>query len=335
MAAGANGVHDDLGSRRSVKLTTGTVLLVAGAAIVVALAYAGASAPKARPSVFSTYDTGPNGYRALYEVLGQAGLPVRRFERALGALDPSVRTLVVTGYENDPAAKPMDEKDAAALRRFVERGGRLVAIDAEFAGSADVAPAVGTTVRNAGGDAIAVAANRYTAGVARVSGHIEWTFPLRKPRGVALLANRHGFAAVLYRLGRGEVVAITAPAIFGNRALLDADNLRFAYNAMAGRGDVAFDEYVHGYEDSPTLWSVLPLAVRAAAGIVCVAVLLALVGANVPFAPAYLPGAPDERDTTGYITAMADLMRRSRARPDDDVVVSEAVFRYRSRKEHA
>jgi hypothetical protein len=306
-----------------------------GAALVLALAYAGASAPKPRPSVFSTYDTGPNGYRALYEVLGQAGVPVRRFERALGTLDPSVRTLVITGYENDPAAKPMDEPDAAVLRRFVERGGRLVAIDAEFAGSADVAPAVATTVRNGGGDAIVLARNRYTAGVARVSGPIEWTFPFRHPRGIPLLANRHGLAAVLYRLGRGEVVAITAPAIFGNRALLDAGNLRFAYNAVAGGGDVAFDEYVHGYEDSPTLWSALPPAVRAAAAMVCVAVLLALVGANVPFAPPYLPNAPDERDSTDYITAMADLMRRSRARPDDDVVVSDAAFRYRSRKEHA
>jgi hypothetical protein len=96
-----------------------------------------------RPSVYSSYDRGPNGYAALYEVLRAAGVPVRRFERVLAVLDSGVKTLVITSYENDPNRKPLDQHDAAALRDFVAKGGRLVAIDSDFAGKLDVAPAVG------------------------------------------------------------------------------------------------------------------------------------------------------------------------------------------------
>ena len=298
-------------------------VVIIAALLLVLLAYERSTIEQQRrPSVYSTYDTGPNGYRALYEVLRSAGVPVRRYERELGTLDPSIETLVVTGYEYDPSRNPLDEGDTAVLRRFVMNGGRLVAVDAEFAGPQDVAPGVGTTLQTpGGGDGIPLARNAYTAGVSRASGTIEWTFPFSEPRGMPLLANKQGMVAVWYRLGRGEVIAITAPAVFGNEQLRNADNLRFAYNVIANHGQVAFDEYVHGYSENPTLWSVLPGTVRAAVWIVAALVVIALIGANVPFAPPYLPDRADERDSSDYITAIAELMRRSRRRPPDDDVV--------------
>jgi hypothetical protein len=289
---------------------------------------------KRRPSVYSTYDTGPNGYRALFEVLRGAGVRERRFEGALGVLEPSIRTLVITAYEYDPSSKPLDSNDAAKLRDFVARGGRLVAIDEDFAGRLDVAPAVGTTLQTQGGSgAIALARNAYTAGVTRVRGPIDWTFSFKEPRGVPLLADKHGMVGVWYRYGRGEVIAISAPALFGNAHLREADNLRFAYNAIANHGDVAFDEYVHGYSDSLTMWSVLPAPVHAAIWIVLALTAIALIGANVPFAPPYLPEARDERDSSDYITAIAELMRRSRRRPPDDDLLWQATVDFRRRRQ--
>lgn len=318
-----------------MRLRLDLVVVIIGVSLIALLAYASAPIHRARPSVYSTYDTGPNGYRALYEVLRSAGVPVRRFEGVLGVLDPSIKTLVFTGYENDPSAKPFDEHDAAALRRFVQNGGRLVAIDEEFAGADDVAPGVGTTLRNAGSGAVVLARNAGTEGVTHVGGPIGWTFPYKEPHGVPLLANAQGMVALAYRVGRGEVIAITAPALFGNAALRNADNLRFAYNVIAGHGDAAFDEYVHGYDDNLSLWAALPNPVRAAAWIVVAIVLLALIGANVPFAPPHLVTAPDERDSSDYITAMAELLRRSRARPPDEDVIWQAAIDFQRRKEHA
>ena len=113
-------------------------VLVGGLVILAALAY-GRQAAVSRgpaPSVYSTYDTGPNGYRALYEVLRRAGVPVRASERALAVLDSDVKTLVVTGYETRPVGQAARR---ARLRpvceRFVEDGGRLVVLDTEFAGT--------------------------------------------------------------------------------------------------------------------------------------------------------------------------------------------------------
>lgn len=286
-----------------------------------------------RPSVASTYDSGRNGYRALYNVLRAAGLPLRRFERVIGVLDPSIKTLIVTGYEDDPSRKPFDPKDAAALRRFVERGGRLVAIDAGFAGPADVTPDAGTTrVANAGGAQV-LARTAFTSGVQRVRGPIPAVFSFGQRRAVPLLANDQGMVAISYRLGHGEVVAITAPALFSNAWLRDGDNLRFAYNVISGHGAAAFDEYVHGYDDDVTLWRVLPPSVHAAVWIVVALVGLALVGANVPFAPAHPGEPPEERDSSAYVAALAALMRRSRVRPSDAAVIGAAVQVFRTRKE--
>jgi hypothetical protein len=310
-------------------------IAIAGILLLVLLAFGGRAAREHNVSVYSTYDTGPNGYRALYEVLRGVGVGVGRFQRVLGVLDPSIRTLIVTGYEHDPSAKPLDEHDAAVLRRFVQAGGRLVAIDEEFAGPDDIAPGVGVTVRNGGGDAVALARNGLTDGVGRASGSIAWTFPFKEPRGVPLLANDRGMVAVLYRVGRGDVIAVTAPAIFGNAQLRRADNLRFAYNIIAGHGPAAFDEYVHGYDDDLSLWAALPNAVRAAVLIVVAVVVLGVIGANAPFAPPYLPDAPDERDSSDYITAIAELMRRSRSRPSDTEVMQQATLDFHMRKEHA
>jgi hypothetical protein len=311
------------------------MLVVAGAALLIFFGYQQNALQHRHPSVYSTYDTGPNGYRALYNVLRTAGVPLRRFERVFALLDPSIRTLVLTGYEDDPSAKPLDRHDVAALRRFIQSGGRFVAIDTEFAGANDVTPGVGTSVQRPGTGAIALARNAYTQGVAAVRGPIGWVFPFKEPRGVPLLANGRGSVAIAYRYGRGEVVAITAPALFANAQLRNADNLRFAYNAIAGHGDAAFDEYVHGYDDQLTFWSVLPVAVRAAFWVVVGAVVLALVGANAPFAPPYLPVEADERDSSDYITAMAELMRRSRRRLPDSYVLTEAIVDFQHRKEHA
>ncbi|HVA33995.1 MAG TPA: DUF4350 domain-containing protein, partial [Candidatus Baltobacteraceae bacterium] len=238
----------------------------------------------------------------------------QRFEGVLGTLDDRVRTLIVSGYENDPSAKPMDRQDAAALRRFVENGGRLVVLDDDFAGRRDITPGVGTSFAVRERTAVVRAASPYTAGVQRVAGPIRAAFPLHREKTTTLLANRRGAIAITYRLGRGEVVAVTAPALFGNANLRKADNLAFAYDAIAGHGTAAFDEYVHGYDQDLSFWGALPPSVHAAFWIVCAIVVLALIGANVPFAPAIAAQPPDERDSSGYLTAMATLMQRGRAR---------------------
>lgn len=266
----------------------------------------------AAPSTYSTYDTGMRGYRALYGVLLDAGVPVRRFARPLGLLDSGIGTLVVSSYAGDPAARGLNARDASALKRFVAGGGRLVALDTDFAGADDVAPGVGISTPASAYGALAIARNRYTAGVTRVGAPAEAVFPFALRRGIPLLANARGIVAVWYRYGKGDVIAVTAPGIFSNATLHDADNAAFAYDAVAGHGAVAFDEYVHGYDDDLGFWQVMPPPVRAAFWIVLGVVVLGLIGANVPFAPPLPAAAAADGDSSAYVTAMAALMRRAR-----------------------
>lgn len=295
-------------------------ILIAGALLVVVIAFArNAAEQRPPPSVFSTYDTGRNGYAAWYDVAQRSGLPVRRFENALGTLDPGIGTLVISGYENDPAAKPLDSNDAKFLAAWVKRGGRLVVLDDDFAGKDDLTPGVGTSVSASGRDAIVLTRDRLTAGVARVSAPMKALFKFSEREGAPLLANKSGVVAIAYSYGKGEVIAVTAPPLFGNAYLTNDDNATFAYDVLAGHGAVAFDEYVHGYDEGTTFWKALPQPVHIAVYLTIGIVLLALVGANVPWIPAVPLEPPDERDSAGYIDAMAALMRRARIPVRKDV----------------
>jgi hypothetical protein len=149
--------------------------------------------------------------------------------------------------------------------------------------------------------------------VSKVIGQIDSVFPFDTHIGVPLLANDAGLAAIAYPLGKGTVIAVTSPALFSNLHLGSGDNARFAYNVIAGNGPVAFDEYVHGYNDGLSFWGALPVPVRAATYVLGAILLIGLIGANVPFAPTIPLEPPDERDSSAYIDAMAALMRRARA----------------------
>jgi hypothetical protein len=263
----------------------------------------------APPSTFSTYDAGPNGYAALFAVMRRAGVAVRRFERPLGLLDRDLRTLVISAYQTDPSSNPLDAHDASALRRFVAGGGRLVMV-----GPAAGAPGVkGKPIPAVARRAVPVGSNPLTDGVHGVEGPIAAVMPFSEREGVPLLANRAGIVALAYAYGKGEVVVVTAPALFSNANLQRAGNAAFAYDLIAGHGPAAFDEYVHGYDAGAGLWAVLPAPVRAAIWIALAVLLLAIVGENVPFAPPLVESSSDERGGAAYLEAMATLMRRARA----------------------
>jgi hypothetical protein len=287
-------------------------ILAAAALILLVLGFERNAAESASPpSVFSTYDRGRNGYGALFTVLRQTGVEVSRFERRLSQLQPEVRTLVIAEDAADPSA--FGKGDATVLRQFVRNGGRLVALSSSFAGNRDAIPGVARSIEASQRMAVPVVVNRFTGGVSRVAAPIDAVFPFTERQGEPLLGNEAGIVAVGYAYGRGEVLAITAPALLGNAYVNDAGNLAFAYNVIAGHGPAAFDEYVHGYDEDAGFWAALPAPVRAAGFIVIALLLLTIAGANVPFAPPVPLEPYAQRDSSAFLYAMADLMRRSKA----------------------
>ncbi|HTU71628.1 MAG TPA: DUF4350 domain-containing protein [Candidatus Baltobacteraceae bacterium] len=214
------------------------VALVVLLAVLLLLASASLGTPA---STASTFDTGPNGYRALYDVLQREGIPLSRLQGPLGTLDPAVRVLAVT----DGA---YDANDLQRLRAFMDGGGWVVAFGA--------------------------------------------------------IAN----------LGRAPHLRVFDVRDYTNLALSKTPQRALAvYRALAGRGPVAFDERVHGYDRTQSLWAVLPRSVHIAVGLATLAVVLALIDANVPFTPPLVREPPGDRDSSDYVRSMATLLRRAHA----------------------
>ncbi|HUQ32439.1 MAG TPA: DUF4350 domain-containing protein [Pyrinomonadaceae bacterium] len=78
----------------------------------------------------STYNAGATGTRALYDLLADSGRRVMRWREQPAALlntsgDKAPATFVIIGKTRSP----FDEEEAESIKKWVERGGRLVIID--------------------------------------------------------------------------------------------------------------------------------------------------------------------------------------------------------------
>lgn len=77
----------------------------------------------------STYNSGPTGTRALYDLLNESGFKVTRWretpEKLPGDDGKQVQTFVIIGK----TPVPIEDDEARSLLLWVERGGRLVVID--------------------------------------------------------------------------------------------------------------------------------------------------------------------------------------------------------------
>ena len=293
----------------------GIILLVA---IAVARYEVTATAPP--PSTYSSNDTGPNGYEALYNVLRAHGVAVSRAERQLDLLPTSVNTLVISSVVpelnsiNALAVQPVTKRDLPLLKAFMRRGGRLVVLATDIGDPGDAElglPAVRQVPHAA--YASAITRGPLTAGVTRVRAHVTAAFSFSTHKAVPLLATPHGIVAMTYPYGKGEMIAISAPGVFSNVNLAHDDNARFAVNVLGMHGPVAFDERVHGYAIDKSFWTALPATVHAAVWAVLALLILAAIGANVRFAPPLSLERPDERDSSHYLEAVASLLARARA----------------------
>jgi hypothetical protein len=236
-----------------MKIRAGDALvLVIGLAILVGIAIARSAQA---PSTYSTFDTGPNGYRALYDVLAKEGVPVQRFELRPSQLPASVRVFAITStlpeVRSSESFTSYTSSDIARLKTFAKRGGRVllfVSPESKFAGL-------------------------------------------------------FGRSAVELNVGH-----------YSNSALeKNPRNALQAYDLVTRRGIVVFDERIHGYALDRSLWQVVPAPVHAAFWVAVLAVVLALIEANVRWVPPAPRTPPEDRDSSAYIVSMASLLRRADA----------------------
>ena len=295
------------------KRTADLVLLALTLALVAALAVLRAGESGTAPSVPSTYDAGTNGYAALYDLLAREGTRADRFELPIAQLPAGRATLVLAGTHALDAAT--DSPGAqAALDRWIRAGGTLAVFDDAIAPA--VARAFGMPSSHTIAKQTRARAGCAFAGSLRgalVAGTFASGYsPVCAARRATVFAAASSAAGIAYRRGRGTIVLAATPAVFDNLHLSQAQNARVAY-ALLGGGRVLFDERIHGFSAGRTFWDVLPLPMRVALGLAVFAVLAAIAGANLPFAPPYEPEPPDERDSSAYIDSLAGMLERGGA----------------------
>lgn len=300
-------------------------VVVVALVLLVALAALRASQSAAEQSFPSTYDTGANGYAALYDLLAREATPVDRFELPIGQLRRG-GTLVIAG--NGALDTALPSADAGkTLDRWTREGGRLIVLDDQIGSAARRAlelPAATSFPRRSiavGGCALAPPLRKRS-----VAGIFDSGFsPSCTTQRASILVLNGRAAGVAYRRGRGMVALFTTPTVFDNLHISHDGNAALAY-ALLGGAPVRFDERVYGYDAGASFWQVLPQPMRIAIIIAFVAAALAIAGANLPFAPPYAAGPPDERDSGEYIESVARMLERGGAS-------HEAVMRIAARCE--
>lgn len=302
------------------------VIVAAALALLVALAALRATQRASDVSFPSTYDTGANGYAALYDLLANEGTPVGRFELPVGELSRG-GTLVIAGDGMLDAALP-SKGGGASLDRWVRAGGRLVVLDAQISRGARGALGLPDSEKlkrqrvAAGGCALAPELRG-----AAIAGAFQAAYsPACTPQRATLLAVNGRAAGIAYRRGRGIVALFATPSVFDNLHLSQRGNAQLAF-ALLGGGRVLFNERVYGYEAGASFWDVMPQPMRVAIIVALAASVLAIIGANLPFSPPYSAQPPQERDSGAYIDSVARMLERGGAS-------NEAIARISARCEH-
>ncbi len=293
-------------------------IIFAGIVLLIVVVLSLAQPQQSSPSTYSSYDTGPNGYRAVYEVMRREGVSAGRLEKDLGTLHAFSGTLLLSPGEielvNGQFTGVVAKSDAALLKRLVQSGANLVVLGAGplFPREALALPA--TTPIRLASTAQAIGGDTLTEGVARVTGSFTNAFTWTSKRHVRrLLLVDERPVAIAYRIGRGNVIAIAAPGVFSNDVLASDQNARFAYDVLSEKRPVLFDESVHGYTRSDSMWGVLPASVHDAVWIALLVLVLAVFGGLFRSAPPIALAPARLRDSAAYIASMAALLRRAHA----------------------
>jgi hypothetical protein len=288
------------------------VLLIGALVLVVVLTVLRQSLPSSPPSVPSTYDTGRSGYAALYALLQREHVRTTRFEEPPAALFRRHGALVIAGDGAIATATGMRQQ-AKALDEWVRGGGTLVLLGSPPTNAREALALPKLHDLKATSATGACGLSSSLRGIS-VSGDFRAGAPVvcRADRAALLTANGRAVATA-YRRGKGTVILVVSSTPLDNTHLAQRNNAAVAYALFAGIGPVAFNERVYGHATGRTFWQVLPLSMKIAIILAGIAVLLAAIGANLPFVPPYAPPDAGGRDSSEYIASLARLLDRGGA----------------------
>jgi uncharacterized protein DUF4350 len=256
----------------------------------------------------SSFATAPEGVAAWAELARRSDIEVSALrERPSDVTLPAEGTVVMLDPDDFTGGQ------ARALRRFAERGGRVVVGGLDPGSWADV---LGAPRWEDEAPKQARATDLGDAEAVRTAGEGRW----ESHRGARALVTADGEPVTLERrAGDGTILLVADPSPLQNRLLGDADNAALAL-ALSGPGPLTFVESVHGYGTATGL-AALPARFGWAL------ILLGLSGLLLIAARWPRLGPPEQREEPlfpprrAYVDALAATLARSR----DRAAVAESV----------
>jgi hypothetical protein len=280
----------------------------------------------------SSYRSTPYGTMAFYTLLAESHYKVSRFEKPFTELkDHAPGTLVVIA---PPDTHSPDRNEFEAVNKWVEAGGLLIIIDRQIDVTvSDVA--IRTEYPQWKSAVHTLQPTPYTRGVE----HIALSDYASRVKVESRAATYHigdDQAAVVAdaKVGKGRVILVTDPYIVANNGISQADNVILALNLLTERpsGDIAFDEYHHGYGASTTSEGLL--SYFRGTPVPWMMAQVALVALLVVYTRGRRFGRPlplkRERRTTNleFVSSMANITRLARA---TDLAMENIYAEFRQR----
>jgi hypothetical protein len=286
------------------RFVLGIVAVIVGLNLLAILADALVPSPGGPRS--SSFATAPEGVAAWAELARRSGVEVQALrERPSDASLPVGGTVVVLDPEQFSSGQ------ALALRRFAERGGRVIAGGLNPGTWLDVLNPPPGWADGGGADARVLVPSAATGAAAdvRTAGEGHWA----SPRDALPVVGAPGRPVMLIRrVGNGEIVLVADPSPLQNRLLARADNAALAL-ALAGDGPLVFVEGVHGYGTRTGL-AALPGRFRWALVLLGLAALVLIVARWPRLGPPETPDEPLFPPRRAYVDAMAASLARVRER---------------------
>jgi Domain of unknown function (DUF4350) len=283
--------------------------------VMLALVYAVAP-PRSQNSVGypSSYSSEWMGVKAAYRLLEDQGYRVQRWEKSPEDLPVEAAGAVFVLVEPSQGGTA---SEAAAIRRFVTNGGRVLGVGTD---AADLVPDLDT----ASADEYDPQAKTFSAllpsVITRDAPEISMASPdsfTSSPHSwLALYGNKEQVAAVTYRVGKGEVIWWASASPMSNGMIRDKNNLEFFLNCMGPRATtrVYWDEYFHGsrasfysyFAKGPLPWAGLQM------GIAFLAVLFTFSRRSGAMR---LPAVESRLSPLEFVDTLGDLYQSAHASP--------------------
>jgi hypothetical protein len=262
----------------------------------------------------SSYSPAWGGAKGAYLLLDKLGYSVERWEEPAADLRIAGRGAVL--ILADPMRLPNGE-DRAAIRRFVESGGRVLATGPAAAPFLpDASPFIGGAMWNEPQKFAAVAPSPLARGVPDISMLAPTDWQPKSLEQVTVFGNEKTAAVVSWGFGTGEVIWWAASTPLTNGGIREAGNLQLLLNSVgpAAGTRVLWDEYYHGVRGS--LWSFfaetpVPWAL-AQFGLMFLALMFTFSRRQ---GPARVPATPSRLAPLEFVETLGDLYYTARAGP--------------------